>query len=231
MMARRGAIGLMLAAGSALLAGCGMLFPYRYRARVSVEVNTPQGVRRGSSVYEETTHKSPALLPDEHVRALQIKGEAVAVDLPGGQVLFMLVPDASWLQAALDPGWNNDWVESGARIAGGRTPRGVIDVSLSPAKVTGAPPPLLVRFGDIHDPRTVEAVAPGDLAASFGPGVTLQRITVTVTDDAVTSGIEKRLGWLPKYYGLLFNGERYEKITPNLAGHLGAGDFSTELSK
>jgi hypothetical protein len=42
----------------------------------------------------------------------------------------------------------------------------------------------------------VQRVDPANLAASFGPGIRLKRITVEVTDDDVTTGIEKRLRWL-----------------------------------
>jgi hypothetical protein len=55
---------------------------------------------------------------------------------------------------------------------------------------------MLVRFGDLRDPRSVEKVDPGNLAASFGPGFALRRITVQLTEDDVTTGIGKRLGWL-----------------------------------
>jgi len=56
--------------------------------------------------------------------------------------------------------------------------------------------PLLVRFRDPNDPKTVERVDPNDLAASFGAGVKLTRATVEITDDPLTTGIEKRLPWL-----------------------------------
>ena len=43
-------------------------------------------------------------------------------------------------------------------------------------------------------------VDPDDLAATFGEGVTLERVTVQKTSDPVTSGFEERLGWLPSTY-------------------------------
>ena len=55
--------------------------------------------------------------------------------------------------------------------------------------------PLLVTFTDINDPKTVKKVDPEDLAAVFGPGVSLKRITLEITDEAVTEGkIESVLG-------------------------------------
>jgi hypothetical protein len=43
---------------------------------------------------------------------------------------------------------------------------------------------------------SVERVDPANLSAQFGEGVRLRRITVQVTDDDVTDGMEERLGWL-----------------------------------
>ena len=58
---------------------------------------------------------------------------------------------------------------------------------------------MLVTFADRDDPTSVARVDPDDLAASFGEGVKLRRITVQLTDDPVTSGIEERLGWLTEH--------------------------------
>ena len=52
--------------------------------------------------------------------------------------------------------------------------------------------PMLVRFRDIDDPKSVEEVDPEDLAKSFGPGVKLARVTIEMTRDPVTKGIKKQ---------------------------------------
>lgn len=46
----------------------------------------------------------------------------------------------------------------------------------------------MVRFRDINDPRTVEMVEP--------EAVGVKRILLEATQDPVTTGIEKRLGWM-----------------------------------
>jgi hypothetical protein len=56
--------------------------------------------------------------------------------------------------------------------------------------------PWLVRFRNLNDPATVEPVDPENLDASFGPGVKFLRATIEMTNDPVTTGIEKRLPWL-----------------------------------
>jgi hypothetical protein len=55
---------------------------------------------------------------------------------------------------------------------------------------------MLVRFRDLHDPASVERVDPSDLAASFGAGVKLERMSIEITDAPVTKGIEAVLPWL-----------------------------------
>lgn len=85
---------------------------------------------------------------------------------------------------------------------------------------------MLVTLGDVSDPTSVERVDPDNLEASFGKGYRLKAITVQVTDDEVTTGIEKRLGWL-----LDENRKRFDPNLPPQGIPLGnfSGLFSTEL--
>lgn len=53
-MNRRVTLGSLLALGTLALAGCGDPTP-TYRYRLTVEVNTPEGLRTGSSVIEVET--------------------------------------------------------------------------------------------------------------------------------------------------------------------------------
>jgi hypothetical protein len=206
---------------------------WRYRYRMAVEVETPEGVNTGFGVYEQTVGKSNVDFGELSAkRGVRTRGEAVAVDLPNGQTLFALMPDSEVAQAALDPQWHNDWVESAQRISSGRTPRSPLPIRPAPASDPPAPQdkgPVLIRFRDIEDPGTVEQVDPADLAASFGPGVRLRAITVQVTDDPVTVGIEKRLNWLRGYFDRSFTGERFTNPYGRLIENLRAGSFSTEL--
>ena len=249
-MARRGVIGLLTGAATAMLTGCGMIGGESYRFRMTVEVETPEGLRTGSSVYEVTAQNHVKLLPDMRGRSRDVRGEAVAVDLPGGRTMFALLKTlnrsgddnlAYLSMATMDPAYKNDWVESAARISSGDGIRSPAEVAPSrkyddyengqPVRTEVPNYAMLVTFTDIADPSSVKLVDPADLAASFGPGVKLKRITVEITDDPVTNGIEKRLGWLPSHYNKLLGGERFEKISTRLADHLGAGNFSTELSE
>jgi len=73
--------------GLAVLVGYFLLFPnYTNRFRLTIEVQTPDGIRSGSSVIETTFFKSGDWGPVEArgVRT-QAKGEAIFVDLGHGK--------------------------------------------------------------------------------------------------------------------------------------------------
>ena len=120
------------------------------------------------------------------------RGEAVAVDLPGGQVLFALLSTNGYevLQAAFGD-------DSSETLDAARSDRRIVELKPKPGSIPEQSGyPMLVRFRDMSDPMGVEGVKPDDLAASYGPGVRLRRMTVQMTDEPVTNGISKRLEWL-----------------------------------
>lgn len=185
-----------------------------YRYRLTVEVETPQGVRRGSSVIAvEQSMGSTAMSGFGQRVDRRVRGEAVAVDLPGGQTLFALLRSAD----------NIDWAAYVVPLLAPQRPdlpfeeqvaqvlalegQGAVTLPRTWPPVGHLPErtayPMLVTFRDPSDPTSVEEVDPDDLAATFGPGTRLRRITVELTEDAVTEGIEGRLGWLRTTAGSL----------------------------
>lgn len=92
--------------------------------------------------------------------------------------------------------------------------------------------PMLVTFTDLSDPTSVAEVDPDDLAATFGKGVRLKRITVQITDDPVTTGIEERLGWLGNERGSLIPIPRGTPIGEMPIGSdITEGDFSRSTAQ
>jgi hypothetical protein len=241
-----GRLGVIVIAGL-ILVGCGALSGNEasYRFRMTVEVDTPQGVRTGSSVYKVRANRTKELITGGTGRNWTVKGEAFVVDLPSGKSLFVLLKTTSPMRtdlaqlsmAALDPTFKNDIVESAQRIASGKNirsptvlqPTAVYDYYKSGKLIYETVPnyPLLVTFRDNRDPRTIERVDPMD-AAKLGPGIKIKRITLAVTDDDVTTGIEKRLDWLPTVYDQL----RGSNFKPD---GIPVGDFkglfSTEIAE
>lgn len=250
MMARRGVIGLLGGAAALLLTGCGIIKTYpSFRYRLTVEVETPEGLKTGSSVIEVRWGAVDSTLGGASAES---RGEAAAVDLPGGRTLFALLSgesrSADWADYAMfsvmplpekGPGQkDSDALGIGIdRIIANKTlmvlPR-MIAAPITAAQARVSAYPMLVRFGDIKDPKSVTLVDPDDLEKSFGPGVTLRRITVQITDDPVTTGIEKRLGWWRKFRDLHFDGTSNvseDMTTTELAAHMSPGNFSTEYRK
>ncbi len=192
MMTRRTAMELFATSAVTLALGACDSTKYR-RYKMSIEVETPEGVKTGFAVREMGLSNNSVMRP----AVGQLRGEAVAVDLIGGQTLFALLT-----------GTHGD-VDYAMQIGGraevwGKSPgepnKGPVELYPKAPDTIGLkrsdPLPMLVRFRDISDPTSVERVDPDDLASSFGPGVWLKRITIEVTDDPVTTGIERRLGWL-----------------------------------
>lgn len=188
-----------------------------YRYRLTVEVETPEGLKTGSSVIEVKQRlvragSSPANMAVER----RVRGEAVAVDLPGGRTLFALLRSdnnvdwASYVMQTLAPHSESETfaqqLDNMLLLEGEIVlPRTFPPVGHLEERSAY---PMLVTFGDLDDPASVERVDPDDLAATFGEGVSLKRITVQVTDDPVTSGIGQRLGWLNRTKGTLLSRPR-----------------------
>lgn len=159
--------------------------PRTFRYRIMVELETPQGPRAGWAVREVRAERLHQLRWGSMAVALFQRGEAVAVDLPGGQTLYALLdsdPTRAWA-AAFGVPWPQDLDDKTIAVIGANAG--------SPSEQSGLP--RLVRFRDANDPRSMEVVNPADFAAAFGDGVTFRRVTIQMTDDPVTFGIERRL--------------------------------------
>lgn len=237
---------LWLALAAVFVTACAVSDPTPdYRYRLTVEVATPAGVRSGSSVIAvEQTLVRPGMNPAGQAVERRIRGEAVAVDLPGGRTLFALLRSeensdwAGYIMQWLAPDQPGDSFAEGLDDMLPLEGRGPIAVPRTLEIWRGQPPvsayPMLVTFGDPADPTSVQPVDPDDLAATFGPGVALRRITVEMTDDAVTRGIEGRLGWMNTYRDRWFDGSSTiseDLTTSDIKAHLTAGDFSTEFAR
>ena len=187
---------------------------------MTVDVQTPDGLKSGSSVYEVTSYKAVRLTSEEKPGGGGLRGEAVVVDLPGGPLFVLLKADKA----------GNSLGANATLALLPQTRRGDIDGYVGAVKKLGAwfadyraelprdTWPTMVRFRDIGDPVSVEKVDP--------EAIGIERIIVETTDDPVTIGIENRLRWLPRLHGNYLNGASTAR---NALFELAAGDFSTEI--
>jgi hypothetical protein len=189
------------------LASCNSSAEVRYR--ITVEVDDHGTPASASSVWKFVLSKG--------IRGTyegNLQGEAVALPLAGRGTLYALLTGRT---PAGKPSSSGDMAMLPERLFGGpaqalagRLPdhpdriddiRDIARRTGETAILDGAQVhpawrnfPFLVRFADPSDPKSVVAVDPADLAAHFGEGVTLRRVTVTITDDEMTTG---KLGELP----------------------------------
>ncbi len=167
---------------------------YSLRYRITISVETPEGLITGSAVRETAI---PLYGGFPH-----LKGDAVAVDLGKRGVLFALNDvdsgyGVSYMALCDIPAFHDQ-----------KTPVGT-KWTLSPGDY-----PRLVTFNDLKDPMTMKpvlvvngngycgekgvwSVKADYFEEYFGKGVKLKEITLEKTNDPITTGIEKWLSWVP----------------------------------
>jgi hypothetical protein len=215
------------------------LTPLTLRYRLTLMVDNNGQMVTGSSVIEASwtglgeRFRFLAELANGQQWTTTMRGEAVVVDLGSHGVLFALLRGDESRRASSLAGTPEAFV---TRATGAFTRAGVTRESLErvirnrpKVEVPFELLPLLVRFRDINDPKTVEPVDPNNLAASFGPGVKLVAATVEVTDDPLTIGIDRTLPWLPElraeHSSLDGDVSMLRKIDAPLENQLGSGEF------
>lgn len=170
------------------LGACGRTETYCYR--MTVVVDTPVGPRSGSSVIEVSA-APPGPLSSNDFRS-HLRGEAVAVELPGGRVFALLRSPRVGVSAA-ELYASSAYAAVLPRSYNWRTGMEILKRQTSPALLPAEDFPTFVRFRNPGDPRTIEVVDPANFAAAFGAGVRLDRVSIQITSDPVTSTIESLL--------------------------------------
>lgn len=218
MTARRTVLGVLASGAAVLLSGCdvnsptmGFVWEEPYYAKLKAEIDTPAGVKSGYSVIEVKWDKGG--------KGYNVRGEAVAVDLPKGETLFVLLLSPSnvdWAARLHDNISRDELVAGGDYYPSIARNRSVWPVQRT-KKYFGDTEvydnsPYFVRFRDIKDPKSVEQVDPDNLTKSFGPGYRLKSLTVQMTDEPVTVGIEKRLPKPPYIRNFVYEGEDSEAL-------------------
>lgn len=218
---------------------------YTYRYRMTAEVETPEGLKTGSSVVEITTKQWPEWLrglAGGHTSNTRSKGEAVFIEMPNEKILFIVSKGEEreyWLPYTFPmqdvSSMSAEKIKSQAFYLS-KTREGIRYYgTLKNAK--GVLPeystPLFLYFRDINNPMTVEQIDPKNLEKVFGKGVKLKGITIETTNDPLEWKIESYLKWLPEYDNKLFDGRRIHTADAEnkLANSLGSGSFSNGKEK
>jgi hypothetical protein len=220
------------------LAGCGRSESYRYK--LTLALDTPDGVKKASSVVEISFWE--VSIPARGTMH-RLNGEALYLDLgPGRRPLVALLmytsnvrpykrnmpwgdetgPAEELLSRFYGPiGFNLNEVARVSRMRGAH-------------RITSNDLPVLVTFADVDDPASVTIVDPNELEATLGAGVSWNEITLEITDEPITTGIEQKMPWLAHYYdkNLRLDGSDHGAVR-KLSNELGweCFVFSNELRK
>lgn len=169
---------------------------YTYRYRITIDVEVDGAIKTGSSVIEVTRRWDPVPgRPISHY-STSARGEAAFVDLGKGRNVIVLL--------ASEGGKNTDFpkyiVSEHFKLAGGAE-----DLSkyrslngrwlLDPATLLSNQLPTMIRFRDLNDPLSAETVHGYEFPKIFGADVRPPTISVEMTGDPLTSGIEQKLPW------------------------------------
>lgn len=210
------------------------------RFRVTVAVDDNGTVRSGSSVWSWMLSKPTLALASTYNG--KFTGEAVAVELSNGRVLFALLKGSGAntnLSMLAERQFREYWIDGkmADRVENLRS----IAKNVGQSKTLACEKwqedderdrsdfafdcPMLVAFANANDPASVKHVDSNDLAAIFGEGKVLKSITVTITNDPVSNVNELIFA----DQGILRNrslDNDYESTTsPTLAQNLGYRDF------
>lgn len=160
-----------------------------WRYKVTVEIETPEGLKTGSAVRQLSKGRTGITFQESGSPA-KISGEAVVVDLGERGVVFALLSDQSWKNSLVQAFGHKVKFETGMKAEHKENI------------------PSFVTFPDLNDPMTVKLVYENKKYADrtekkannfeeiFEVGVSLKRITVEITEQPVTEIIYNYLPWL-----------------------------------
>ncbi|MEN3350480.1 MAG: hypothetical protein V7632_4115 [Bradyrhizobium sp.] len=173
-----------------------------HKYRLSVEVETPDGIKSGSGVL--AVHPDRGYSRGGHTRTA---GDAIYVDLGNGKNLVALL---AHFEKAIDlDDINYVALRAYGEARGGRVSFSEMSRQTGVVPVTGRLIPVLVVFADPADPASARVVSADDSEAALGPGFRLHGLTAEVVPNGywpldfggslgepVTRGIKARLPWL-----------------------------------
>ena len=173
-----------------------------HKYRLTVEVETPEGVKSASGVM--AVHPDRSYSRGGRTRTV---GDAIFVDLGGGKNLVALL---AHIDKTLDlDGLNYVALRAYSAVGGKRVSFNEMSRMTGIVPVTGALIPVLVTFTDPANPGTAHSVQPDDAEAVLGRGYRLHGITAEVEPNGLwpldfggvlgepaTRGILTKLPWL-----------------------------------
>lgn len=217
-----------------VLAGCGspLIVDYRYRFKVVVRVDGEE--REGSSVFRvrfRDNRKNPTIgySPGAGPEAVTVWAESPIVDLgPRHGLLFATLqrvfPNMSGGYVAyMFPRVAIEFFERpfDEQASALKEMPSLTEEYIFPERLW----PTFVRFADLSVPASVQEVTPTNVAAIYGPGAALVRVTAQITDEPPTRRIHEVLPWVLAHRGTL-NGDWSDSTSAPIGARLSYSDFT-----
>ncbi|OQP87054.1 hypothetical protein BTR14_06325 [Rhizobium rhizosphaerae] len=193
---------------------------YEWHQKLTVTMDTPNGPLSASSVQQMrlSDKRGPWNPPEGSGVSFTLSGEAVVMELAPGRYLFALLTGVPSLGRLLHP--KMDVIDAAKLLERGEA-EAYRSVTLSRRDY-----PLLVTFGDMNDPASVQRVDPANLEASFGPGYRLQSMTLALTEEPVNTGrVKKVLAWIGPHPELKLSPPTGRTSNIPFSRRVGEGDF------
>ncbi|NQZ14604.1 MAG: hypothetical protein HRT94_07260 [Alphaproteobacteria bacterium] len=150
-----------------------------WRYKITIEIDTPEGVKSGSVIREVSNSASNTGMGfSESTKPAKVSGEAVVVDLGEKGKLFALINWRSYTEFS--------------EVFVYRETNGIPDAirfyKNVPAGSKGELTnkmfwPEMVRFRDISDAKSIEAVNKKDISKTYGDGYAIKRIIIEATNE------------------------------------------------
>lgn len=184
----------LLAICLAALTTSGCSESYSWNQKLTIEVETPSGMKIGSAVTRLNMWVECCVPGLGTVGNSSIHGEATVVELAPGRYLFAI------LRGHEDLAQNVFRETIGLSRKSNRPEFNVWAKRLENLRATANVPanayPEFVTFSNVSDPASVKRVDPHDLSAAFGPGYRLKRITLEITDEGKSTTLKSVLPWI-----------------------------------
>lgn len=157
--------------------------------KMTVTVETPEGVVPGEAVRTVSYHTEPRILPPQGGINYGIReGEAVVIDLGERGVLFALLRGKN---LSSDYAYRVALEHLKAKY-GKRTMKPVGKQVSLPQRDW----PMFVTFEDFDDPVSVVEIDSSNIEDFFGEGVSIKNVVIKITDESIKWKIHKYISWI-----------------------------------
>ena len=165
-----------------------------HKYRLTIEVETPDGLKTGPSLIEPYFVAQPMILTT-NIGHWSLRGDAPFVDLGHGKKVVALNPRGP-TAGDVDTPVLLAIKAFGVRPCGDFCQWKKISEMSGTRDLPSALLPTLVTVSDVNDLKSVRAIRPDEFEAVFGPGYRFRCAQIELTNDPITRGIKKKIPFL-----------------------------------